>query len=1418
MESFYPEDLRNELYPLVFVVSAINDADDHENGGKPIFNRFVAAISSSLTVTSDSSSTVGTSFDCDDAAVGTSRSNISTQSKQMASRNVSLFRADDDDDDDNSSDEDDELLLESFVNGPIRKKSGHGFGFGRRNTGRNATVVDPNYSFDPFHYIAPVNTSFARTLKTGKSFFQHARIVNISTRYGFPPSKDPEGTQNLAFDLSNTLKQPLRRSGGSVAVTAAIAEREQALHALFRTYPMAGIIPTGWLAKHVHALPSAIMVVCTITSSQKEQAEQDRRLFETIEHLQYSIVPKRQCGIQVVGLMKDDVSDEQGAEWSRSVSQDLLLEDNLTTPFTVTLLRINATLNENESSKDSKEALQKLHGAVRDASLQYYRQQARRTKDKLRRLTDDLRKNGPPAIQLSPLIIRYCFKIAIFYEFQMCYEKSLRFLMEAYRSVTKYYLWLMETKISNQTTQPTDSVGKFSDAKVVSLSLSSPTLERHAISALPVSATNIESGEVVEVELAPDTIERGYSSFIPPPPDDVTHQCREVADWLNFKLLYISLSSNTEAGLAAAGGHWRQHSRIFSSLQHTSKLPNAENWFVWSYISRQRIVMSLLTEKYPQNVTGELSHHVNEALIRCSPWRCYMSAAEATLALAQEVEKVKEYKSLTAQTGIGDKGDTSGSRARYVGSLHSDSMRLGLLVECTVAHREKALDLILRSIRLFEDELMNNKRGFYAEDLSIERTSSRSGARLYYLAGGVLIGMGKHKDAGLHLMKASRFCRGWQDLELPVRRLLTECYEHCIPSQIDNTSNESSENVVSTILYSYFNAELSSQNLRNALNHLSSVSGGKTLQWYLETCDEEDTSLPFSFAVSFPGKTQARSGDTVAASVTVKSNLNYAVYVNSVAIGTLAGKLVIPPNDLLSAANASDGSDGGIIIQANAAIVIMTKVKLPKDLSAIAFDESGNGGELLGVAGKGSFAKIAKPRTAGITAAGTSVICLFLTVYPQKLILTRNFLRLGGARLVSEQLLQRGNNESQGWNVRFLGGKPLLCDGLHLTFYPVQAEAASSSTLTPIELSIQKRKIKTAANIKRTPFEEENYIASAWSRPQHLPFSRGPRSIRVLGPQPELIVTNMTEEATKGKALEGTVNRLLLKLQSGPEENCTDLKINISCFSVLITPNGTTQRLVSCDEILRGSENSLDMSNSNYRTPSLVKSSNEVTSSQTNGSGYNLPVGWALAGTGQQYSDKCDDLKAGEYNYVQLDVYRPAAYSQKTLLFDDGNNNEDNIGDVSLCKTDFYVSVEYKQERLSKEKQNQRRPKRTTRARPVMSSASRDNTTIAEDDQTIDQKESPENTDTYDIVALEWSGAILWAPPITATFSRGAQSGYPCGSRHPSQQVDSTNSSRSKEADFLLVDGEKFSTRCSLQLDTSMDSINTEIVAVRFEV
>jgi hypothetical protein len=283
-----------------------------------------------------------------------------------------------------------------------------------------------------------------------------------------------------------------------------------------------------------------------------------------------------------------------------------------------------------------------------------------------------------------------------------------------------------------------------------------------------------------------------------------------------------------------------------------------------------------------------------------------------------------------------------------------------------------ALEYILKAVSHYEDELVSEKRGFYAEDEFNEKSSSRTGARIYYLAGGILLGMGRYEDAAVHLIKAAKYVKGWRELELGIRRMLIECYERHIPSTTTTLgSNESNETLVSMILDSYFHAKMSSKDLRRALSHFASISGGESLKWYHSITSEDSAiGVPFSFAVSFPGKTHATAGDTVQASVLIKSNLDYAVHINSVILKSLAGNIPIESNELMCATNASEGNEGGIIIQAQTSIIITTNVKLPRDLTKIASDDSGNGGEQFGVAGKGSFAKSARPRSSGISAAG----------------------------------------------------------------------------------------------------------------------------------------------------------------------------------------------------------------------------------------------------------------------------------------------------------------------------------------------------------------------------------------------------------------------------------------------------------------
>ena len=426
----------------------------------------------------------------------------------------------------------------------------------------------------------------------------------------------------------------------------------------------------------------------------------------------------------------------------------------------------------------------------------------------------------------------------------------------------------------------------------------------------------------------------------------------------------------------------------------------------------------------------------------------------------------------------------------------------------------------------------------------------------------------------------------------------------------------------------------------------------------------------------------------------------------------------------------------------------------------------------------------------------------------------------GGARLVSEEELAAGNRVSQGWNLKCLGGKPLRCDGICVEFYPVQVEKSTGSAeeVTPIELTIEKKKSKTQANIKRTPFEEENYLASAWSRPLHFPLSLGPRSLRVLGPMPDMVIKDLTEEATGGKVLEGTVNRVLLKLTSGLDERCCDIQYCVTCFSVLMTPNGSIRRLVPERELSQ-SETSLNMTNPVFRTPTLVSPSAVAGAASRTECGYTLPPGWQLAGSGQAFTGPViPSLSCGESKYIALDFFRPAPLIQTLPHNIEGDLD---VEESSMCKTDFYFTVTYRQERslIPKGRRTSKR-RSVVRRLPVMNAASKDsNATLVDgaEESELSQKKPVEPT--FDEVSLEFTGSMVWAMPLSAFFRPGATQSFPSECRDPLSPSTKTSLAPGERLNdaVRLVDCESVTMNCTLQADNAVEGLKTEVLGVRYE-
>ena len=223
----YPEDLLVGVFPLVFAVNAIIADDEYEeNGGsstrRSLFDRFLDAVASSL---------------IDDV-----EGDGAADNQQDKRRAISLFKPDEEDE----SSDDECVLLDEFG---ARRRPGPSFsnavypGFGRRGQTPRDTGAAPTN--DGSGSNSATKTSYAKALTEGQGFFQRARIESISVRHGFPPSKDPEGTEHWVHALSLAMKN----------------RNKSLLKGIFDKHPIQGILSAGWLEKHVHALPSAIMVV-----------------------------------------------------------------------------------------------------------------------------------------------------------------------------------------------------------------------------------------------------------------------------------------------------------------------------------------------------------------------------------------------------------------------------------------------------------------------------------------------------------------------------------------------------------------------------------------------------------------------------------------------------------------------------------------------------------------------------------------------------------------------------------------------------------------------------------------------------------------------------------------------------------------------------------------------------------------------------------------------------------------------------------------------------------------------------------------------------------------------------------------------------------------------------------------------------
>jgi hypothetical protein len=398
-----------------------------------------------------------------------------------------------------------------------------------------------------------------------------------------------------------------------------------------------GIIPLDWLEKHCQWLPSVVLVVMALDLNlpQTLRVERDVQLGETIDNIRSSLAPKRECRIHLVCLVTNHeqlktiqqkhLATSQQLTFVRSQCRlspsnitmlyfpgDLVVGEQQSNPQLLTtipkklpllpsqpsLTTTTTTTLINELSLTSL-PLKQLYRTTRDLSLSYYLTAARRLKRKIS-LLHSYDNNSTMNYNLLPFIIRYQFKISIYYEFQLKLDRSFKHLSEAYNAAELYYKYITNQQrqvlsvlqeqiyyysqqhmrkqnILDQVVEDEecgsseafhDNSGGGNNMYPTSYAdLSTPVTPQRKIAKSKIQSPNTTADDGVEVALIigspPSNAVAAATSnadsdhedlllmkqqFKLLPLSDMAFQCRGVADWINFKLMKYTFkysSSNT---------------------------------------------------------------------------------------------------------------------------------------------------------------------------------------------------------------------------------------------------------------------------------------------------------------------------------------------------------------------------------------------------------------------------------------------------------------------------------------------------------------------------------------------------------------------------------------------------------------------------------------------------------------------------------------------------------------------------------------------------------------------------------------------------------------------------------------------------------------------------------------------------------
>jgi hypothetical protein len=456
---------------------------------------------------------------------------------------------------------------------------------------------------------------------------------------------------------------------------------------------------------------------------------------------------------------------------------------------------------------------------------------------------------------------------------------------------------------------------------------------------------------------------------------------------------------------------------------------------------------------------------------------------------------------------------------------------------------------------------------------------------------------------------------------------------------------------------------------------------------------------PFSFSLTFPQETYATEGGVVHAVLMLHSNLDLSVEVKDIKIVSNLGPVKI---------NVMDSTT--FIIDKGKSIQLRAKVIIPSDLSS-AVDA-----RLVQI----QAISRDRPKICGLSQIGGGV---YTTNSRQK------------------KTLQ--------------GGLCIACKSVRIKF-------SALNILMNVDIHNAHRGSIPRPNSKfketiRSSTEEDNYIYSSWNRPPCFKMLNGPRCLRIVCPQSDLEITDMTTKLTKGKLLEGVVNRIVMRIKSSPSVQCKNMKLSVICNSSIEKGSFKSLSLLDKEEV-KNDTNHDPFS----RRPVLVVCVDDISEQQDP----NAPNGWKINqhNCGQGSRDDWIPIPPSSDSmttFTSFDLYRPLPEYQDK--------------EQDKCRTNFLVIISY----------NQIRP------------------------NCCDMD--------GDLVFEEYRGSVMWSSPIKAEIkcSSFEAKNLPSGNRHTANIVTTNDAGNDLSS---IISGNEALFECSIEAPSAHSNLNINLKNIRFEV